>query len=121
LTPEQKRKLERMIWMQRLKVLVPSVAVVLVLGGVYVWVMAEKIAQVDAVTDTHTVSGMVEGMPRLTGRRGAFQFHVRLQDGSEVDVASRLPQPPHDGERVELRASDHKSGRVTYAVLRLVD
>lgn len=121
MTPEQKRKLERMIWMQRLKVLVPSVAVVLVLGGVYAWVMAEKIARVDAVTQTHVVAGTVEGTPRITGRRGAFQVHVRLQDGNEVDVSSRLPQPPHNGEHVELRASDHESGRITYALMRLVD
>lgn len=121
MTPEQKRRLDRMVWMQRLKILVPSVAVVLILGGAYVWVLAEKIGRVDAVTETHLVAGTVAGTPRLAGRSGAFRVHVRLRDGSEVDADSRLPQPPHDGERVELRASGHKSGRVTYALVRLVD
>lgn len=121
MTPEQKRKLERMIWMQRLKVLVPSVALVLLLGGVYVWVMAEKFSQVDVTTRTHLVAGTVTETPRLTGRRGGFLVHVRLPDGEEVDAASRLPQPPHAGEHVELRAASHKSGRVTYALVRLVD
>lgn len=121
MTPEQARQLERMIWKQRLKVLLPSVAAVLLVFGAFAWITAEKAERVDRTLKSRLVAGKVVGGARLTGRRGGFLVHVRLNDGSEVDALSALPQPPVDGEAVELRASAHASGRVTYQVVRLVN
>lgn len=121
MTPEQKRKLERMIWTQRLKVLVPSVLVVALVFGGFAWMTARQAARVDRTVESHLVAGEVVGTPRITGRRGGFLVHVRLGDGKEVDALSALSTPPVAGESIELRAAAHKSGRVTYSVVRLVN
>jgi hypothetical protein len=121
MTPEQKKQLDRAILMQRLKVIIPSVIVVALVFGGYAWVTAEKVARVDRTVESYTVAGHVAGAARLTGRRGAYRLHVRLDGGGEVEAVSALPQPPHDGEAVELRVATHASGRVTYQVVRLVN
>lgn len=121
MTPEQKKQLDRMILMQRLKIIVPSVAVVLVIFGIITWMTAARTDRIDTTVEQHTVAGQVVGTARLTGRRGGFQIHVKLDDGKEVEAISALPQPPYPGEEVELSAATHASGKVTYKVVRLKD
>lgn len=119
MTPDQKRQLDRMIRMQRLKVVVPLVAAAVIVCGAIVWMTAARTARLDATVERHAVTGHVLGKAVLTGRRGGFQVHVRLDDGHEVDAVSQMRQPPYPGEAIELAASTHASGRVTYQVVRL--
>lgn len=119
MTPEKARKLQRLIWMQRLKLWGPLVAIVLAVFGGFVWATAEKAARVDPTVEIHMVGGEVMRASRVPGRGGGFRVHVRLEGGKEVDALSRLPRPPYAGEPVKLRAAAHESGRVTYTVARL--
>jgi hypothetical protein len=121
MTPEQKKKLDRMVLLNRLKIIVPSIAVVVIMFGIIVWMAAMRNARVDATVERHVVAGHIVGTARLTGRRGGYQVHVRLDDGQEVDAVSALQQPPYPGEAVELNAAIHASGRVTYNIVRLMN
>jgi hypothetical protein len=121
MTPGQKKQLDRIILMHRLKIIVPSIAVAAVMFGTIAWIMTAQTARIDATLEHHKVAGHVVGAARLTGRRGGFKVHVKLDDGREVDAMSGVPQPPYAGEAVELDAATHASGRVTYSVVRLVN
>lgn len=119
MTPEQKKQLDRIILVSRLKVFVPMVATAAIVLGAVVWMTAAKISRTDATLERHPVAGQVAGVARLAGRRGGFQVHVKLDKGGEVDAVSALAQPPYNGEAVELDAATHASGRITYKVVRL--
>lgn len=121
MTPEHKKQLDRMILMQRLKIIVPSIAAVAIVFAAITWISAIGTGKVDPAVEQHTVAGHVVGMARLTGRRGRFQVHVKLDGGREVDAVSALPQPPYPGEEVELSAATHESGKVTYNVVRFIN
>lgn len=121
MTPEQSRRLNRLIWQDRLKRLLPVAVIGVVLLGAMLYVGSLRIAAIDATLETHLIHGEVLGAARLAGRNGGFQVHARLDNGSEVDAVSTLPQPPYQGEEVEIRAAQHASGRTTYNIVKLLN
>lgn len=121
MTPEQKRRLDMLIWSQRLKVLVPSVIVVLLLLGGFAWMSIWRSNRVDRIVENHIVVGKVTGIARLAGRRSKLVIHVHLADGNDADATTYLVEPPAAGKDVELRAATHASGQVTYSLVRLID
>lgn len=121
MTPEQARRLNRIVWLDRLRRLGPAVLGLLLLAGGFAFLTGERLSRVDRTLEAHTVGGEVVAAVRMAGRQGGFQVHARLDDGREIDAASRLSQPPFPGERVEIRAASHSSGKVTYDVVRLLN
>lgn len=121
MTPEQARRLNRLIWADRLRRWGPTAIglAALLLGMAYL--MGEKLARIDTVVEAEVLHGRITDAARMAGRRGGFLVHARLDDGRDVEAISQLAQPPLEGEEAEIRAARHASGRVTYDVLRLLN
>jgi hypothetical protein len=121
MTPEQARRLNRLIWQERLKRWGPTVLLGAVVMGAIFYLAGERIARLDPTVETHVVQGEVISTAQLYGRTGVFRVNAKLSDGHEVDATSRLPQPPYQGEQVQMRAAAHASGRTTYDIVRLLN
>jgi hypothetical protein len=115
---EAKRRLDRMILMQRLKYVAIGGAVLLALGAFAVFEAWEADRHVDKVTGMIEVHGTVGSSQRAFNRNGGFTMHVQLDDGSWVNASSMLGNIPYDGEKLTLKEYTHASGRKDYVAER---
>ncbi len=112
------RRLNRLLWQERLKTWLPRVLILIIVAGGAIYLTAQRTARIDRTVESHIVAGKAMCWAKMAGRRGGFTVHVKLDGGDEIDATSLLPLPPVEGEHVEVRALSHVSGRVTYRVVR---
>jgi multidrug efflux pump subunit AcrA (membrane-fusion protein) len=110
---ETKRRLDRQLFLQKVKWTAAGVAILAGLGG-GLWVSG-----LDASVETHHVSGVVEAVGPLVGGssrsiENGLGVDVRLHDGRRVHVAALKTTDPHVGDNVEVAEHVHGSGRVTF-------
>lgn len=107
---ETRRKLDRLLFMQRLKWAAAALAGVAVIVGFFVLV------DLDAKVENHPVAGRVEhvGIASLKNATQAVTVDVELEDGRHARVIASKEHEPHVGDRVSIMEHKHATGRVTF-------
>lgn len=107
---ETRRKLDRMLLMQRLKWAASA------LGAIAAMVAFFKLIDLDAMVEDHPVAGRVErvGIASLKTAAQAVAVDVALDDGRHVHVIASKAHEPHVGDRVKVVEHKHATGRVTF-------
>lgn len=111
---ETRKKLERALWMRRLKWLGAGLAAAVAMAGVF---MLESL---DMTVENRPVHGVVERVGPLlgVGFKAATQglsVDVKLDDGRRVNVMALKTTNPHAGDNVQIAEHVHGTGRVTYS------
>jgi hypothetical protein len=120
LSEENARRLNALVWRDRLKRIVPLVALGAVIVAVLTWLLLWQVSKSDATVDVTSHQATVLGI-KHAGTRGAAILHVHLDDGREVDAVSGMRVDPQPGAHVVVNEARHSSGRVTYDVARLAN
>jgi len=120
LSEENARRLNALVWRDRLKRIVPLVALAAVIVAVLTWLLVWQVEKSDATVDVKAHQATVLGIKRA-GTRGAAILHVHLDDGRDVDAVSVMRVDPQPGAHVVVNEARHSSGRVTYDVARLAN
>lgn len=111
---DTRRKLERAIWMDRLKKAGIGLAVVAAIGAVFAY------ENLDLVEQKKPVSGVIESIDPLVSKSAnaadAWTVGVRLDDGQHVRVIEMKTRDPKIGERLEIVEHRHATGRVTHSL-----
>ncbi len=113
-----KKRLDRLIFMQRLKYTLVATGVIIAVLGVLLFVGYEQTIRIDKVVATTSIGGTVTQAKPGAGRKGGFRLKVSLDDGRSVGAVSFLPGFPFKGERLSLNEIVHKSGKKDFIVTR---
>ncbi len=110
---ETRRKLERQLWLDRLKWIGAGVGLA-AFAAVGLWVTG-----LDATVQTRHVPGVVAAVGPLVGTttkaiEEGLAVDVKLDDGHLVHVMALKKTDPHVGDHVEVAEHMHGTGRVTY-------
>ena len=107
---EVRRKLDRLLLMQRLKRGAIAVAAGALLGGLFL------LTDLDAKVVDRPVAGKVEAVsiPNLANATKAVAVEVLLDDGRHAKVLVQKEHEPHVGDRVKIVEHKHATGRVTF-------
>ena len=120
LSPENARRLSRLVWRDRARRWVPIIlAVVIGLGGL-AYVTELQVGRVDRTVGMTTHEATVLEI-KNNGARGAAVFHVHLDDGRDVDAVSTVRLTPVHGAHMIVVEARHASGRSTFDVKRLAE
>lgn len=112
---DTRRRIERAIWMQRLKWVGGALVLALVMAGGF-WLEGR-----DATVETRKVAGVVEYVGPLTGKvrastaSAAVSVDVRLGDGRTARLMVPKTSEPHTGDHVEIKELIHGTGRHSFA------
>jgi len=111
---ETRRKLERQLWMQRLKWIGGGLAAALVMGAGF-WFTG-----LDASVETKHVPGIVQHVGPVNGTNtssieNGLSVDVQLDDGRMAHVTVLREHEPHVGEHVEIAEHIHGTGRTTFS------
>ena len=120
LSEEKARRLSALVWRERMKRWLPVAAGVVVLAGVFGFVLSQQIRRADRTVEVQERDGTVTGLKSGSAARGASILHVHLDDGRDVEAFSTFRVVP-PGAHVIIAEEKHASGRLTYDVLRLLD
>jgi len=119
--PETKKRLDRMIFMQRLKYGAIAGGIGVALLGFMMFMAYEEEAQVDKVVSNYSVHGTVVQAKIGLGRGSSYNLSVRLDDGRMVKtISQRSAGIPFKGEQVDLTELVRRSGNKNYVVKRLI-
>jgi len=119
--PETKKRLDRMIFMQRLKYGAIAGGIAVALLGFMMFMAYEEDARVDKVVSNHSVHGTVVLAKIGLGRGNSYNLSVKLDDGRTVKTISpRSAGIPFKGEQVDLTELVRRSGNKNYVVKRLI-
>jgi hypothetical protein len=107
---ETRRRLDQMLWRQRLKYAGIGAAVVLVLAAMF-W-----FTDLDTKVVDRNVAGTIEQVGPVNSKNASqgLAVDVKLDDGRHVQVIALRSREPHVGERVEVVEHRHGTGRVTF-------
>jgi hypothetical protein len=111
---ETRRKLERALWIQRLKWVGGGVAVLLCMA-VGFWYTG-----LDASVETRHVAGVVKTIGPLNGGstksvEEGLAVDVTLDDGRLAHVMVLKANEPHVGDHVQIAEHIHGTGRTTFS------
>jgi hypothetical protein len=111
---ETRKRLERALWMQRLKWVGGGLAVAAFIGG-GLWLTG-----IDASIETTPVAGVIERIGPLNGTstkaiEEGLAVDVKLEDGRLAHVMAYKTTDPHVGDHVKIAEHHHGSGRVTFS------
>lgn len=111
---ETRKRLERTLWMQRLKWVGGGVLLLVCMAAGF-WYTG-----LDASVETHHVAGVVQKIGPLnsTSTKGieeGLAVDVKLDDGRLAHVMVLKTSNPHVGDHVEIAEHVHGTGRVTYS------
>lgn len=117
LSDDRARALSRLVWRERLRTVLPLVALAAcgfaALTAYFSW-QRSKADPAIAYADVH---GTVLDVKRQTLRSAAI-VHVKLDDGRDVDAFSSLGMLLPPGTHVDIAAATHASGKLTYDITR---
>ena len=120
--PETAKRLDKLIFQQRLKMAGLALAIGLAILAFMLFMGYEEEAHVDKVTARSTLTGIITTALRTHGRRGGYKLRIDLNNGPSITTFSPLSTGlPYRGEQVVLQEVSHKSGRKTYIVKKLND
>jgi hypothetical protein len=107
---ETRRRLDRALRIQRLKVAAMALAAVCGIGGLV------YLIGLDAGVEDHRLAGRVErvSVPNSKSASQGVAVDVVLDDGRHVQVLASKKNEPHVGDRIEITEHRHGTGRVTF-------
>jgi hypothetical protein len=121
LSQEKARQLNALVWRDRMKRVVPLIAVAVGAIALLTFFLMRQVERADRTLDVKTHDATVVNIKRPGNGRGAGIVHVRLDDGRDVDAFSMLRLDPTAGAHVVINEARHASGRLTYDVGRLAE
>jgi len=111
---ETRRRLERQLWLDKLKWVAAGVGVLgCVAAGLW-------LTGLDASIETRRIPGVVQTVGPLVGAKSTaieegLAVDVRLDDGRLAHVMVLKKTSPHVGDRVEVAEHIHGTGRITFS------
>lgn len=120
LSDDKARRLTWLVWRDRARIWLPLAAVALVLIAAVFFITETQIGHADRTVDVKVHGATVVDIKR-TAARGAAVVHVRLEDGRDVDAVSLFRVAPTAGSHVVVNEERHKSGRLTYDIVRFAE
>ncbi len=111
---ETKRKLERALWLDRGKKAGIGVAVLAVVGLLFLY------EDYDAHTDNIRVPATVMSIGPLNTNstkmvENGLSVDVKLDGGKHINVFVLKTSDPHVGDHVQITEHRHRTGRITYS------
>ena len=119
LSKSNAQKLSGLVWRERARKAGAGAAVVLLVVGGVIWFTSYRLGRADPTLEVHAVEATVSH--KEGGRLARYVFHAKLSDGREVDAVAPNGLPPPVGARVLLGEATHKSGRLTYDLIRVAE
>ena len=111
---ETRRKLERVLWRERLKKIALGAAALVVIATYFVY--EDYDAHVDNVRVPATVTAVAPLNIKSTRLvEEGLSVEVALLDGRHVNVMALKTTHPHVGDHVEIVEHRHHTGRITYS------
>lgn len=120
LSDDKARRLTHLVWRDRARRWLPVAAGALALLAAFLFLTETQIDHADRTVDVKVHDATVMDIKRTVGH-GAAVVHVRLQDGREVDAVSLFRVAPIAGAHVVVNEERHKSGRLTYDIVRFAE
>jgi hypothetical protein len=111
---ETKSKLDRLLFMRKLKWTAAGIGLaILMAGGLY-------LSGLDATVEDRRIAGVIEGVGSYNGSntqgvQNGLAVDVKLDDGRHVHVLVLKQTAPTVGSRVEVTEHHHGSGRTTFS------
>ena len=115
------KKLSGLVWRERLRKVAIVGAVAAALIGLVVWFTNYRLERADPTLAVTPVEATVTKKDTTRVGRSGFVFHAQLGDGREVDAVAPSGFPPAMGVHVVLGEARHKSGRLSYDLIRTVE
>ncbi len=121
MNPDVKKRLDRLIFMQRLKIGLIALGIAIAVSALLIFVGYEQTINIDKVVSSTPVKGEIVSIIRGAGRKSGYILSVKLDDGRKVQAVSRLPRAPIAGERLVLKEAMHESGQKSYMTTGFVN
>ena len=121
LSEEKARQLNALVWRERVKRLLPLVALAVGATALLTFFLVRQVEKADQTVDIEVHQARVVDIKRHSTGRGGGIVIVRLDDGREVEAFSTLRLDPAAGAPVIVNVARHASGRLTYDIARLAD
>jgi len=110
---ETRRKLEKMLWRERLKKAALGAVALVAIAAYFVY--EDYDAHVDNVRVPATITAVAPLNIKSTRLvEEGLSVEVALLDGRRVNVMALKTSHPHVGDHVEITEHRHHTGRVTY-------
>lgn len=108
---DTKRRLDRAIWLARIKVASVACAALLAMVAVFWWIDA------DATDEKVRVPGTISSVALNPSKnvQGGLLVGVTLDDGKQVNVLVNQITDPKVGQKVQVTEHRHATGRKTYS------
>src|SRR5262245_43654162 len=111
---ETRRKLNRALWVQRMKQIAIGIAAAVAIGAYFVY------EDYDARIDNKRVPATIGAIAPLNIKNTrmveeGLSVEVALNDGRRINVMVMKTSEPHVGDKVEITEHHHHTGRVTYS------
>jgi len=118
---EARKKLDHLIFMQRLKMASIADNIGLAVLGFMLFIGYTEEQRIDKVTTSIAVHGTIMQADLQHGASNSYLLRVRLEDGRLIKTYSqRSAGIPYKGEQVVLTEMLHKSGLKNYKLTRLI-
>lgn len=111
---ETRKKLERTLWMRRVRWTGAGLCAVLALGSLFVF------ESLDASVENRSVHGVVARVAPLNGMTAkaiaqGLSVDVKLDDGRLVNVMALKTSRPAEGQDIQIAEHRHGTGGVSYS------
>lgn len=112
---ETKKRLERLLWIERLKKLAVAVAIVAAIAVAFVY------ENLDSTITNTEAEGTVTGFTPLISKSSVAEatgetVHVKLDSGRLIDVLALKTRHLKAGDRIKVVAHHHATGRTTHTL-----
>ncbi len=111
---DTRKKLERALWIDRLKKVGIGLAILAAIGAMF------SFESLDLIETKTPVAGVIESIDPLIAKSvnaaDAVNVGVRLDDGQHVRVIEMKTREPHIGDRIQIVEHRHATGRVTHTL-----
>ena len=115
LSEENARRLNALVWKDRLRRWLPVAAIVVAATAVLTFFLVRQVEKADPTVDVKTHTATVVDV-KHTGGRVATVVRVHLEDGRDVDAFSGMRVDPATGTHVIVNEARHASGKLTYDI-----
>ncbi|MFN0217249.1 MAG: hypothetical protein ACKVP4_00385 [Hyphomicrobium sp.] len=110
---ETKKRLNRLLWIERAKYAGVGLAILVALGTVF------EFENLDLKVSDTRVAGTVEALDPLVSKTASaaatgVTIGVALGDGRHVRVIAEKAHAPAIGDRIEITEHRHATGRITH-------
>ncbi len=109
--PERQKELDRLLRRERLRRVLPTLAILAVIIVGCVWWFYPETLQSERVVEGDVVSWT---RPQTYTGAGSAVITITLKDGRTIVASSRSRNAPNNGDTIKLRERTFESGKVDY-------